>query len=200
MRDLLLIRHGETPWSRSGRHTSYSEQELTPEGEDEARSLRPVLAGRDVAATFVSPRKRALRTADLAGFEDYTVDPDLAEWDYGGYEGITTDEIHRERPDWFLFTDGVAPGGPDHPGEQPADVGARADRVLARLEPLLAQEDGEGDVAVVAHGHFLRVLTARRLGLPPSAGALFTFHTGVVGLIGTEHGRPALLAWNARSI
>ncbi|MFF7729946.1 histidine phosphatase family protein [Streptomyces sp. NPDC008001] len=198
MSELLLIRHGETEWSRDGRHTGFTDVALTERGERQAEALRPLLAGRMPAKVLVSPMKRALRTAELAGLHDTETDPDLHEWDYGGYEGVTTDEIHRTRPGWFLWDDGVVPGPPEHPGETPEQVGARADRVLARVVPLL--EAGGGDVALVAHGHFLRVLTARRLGLPPAAGALFRLDTATVSRIGTERGRPALVAWNQQPV
>ncbi|TSB18189.1 histidine phosphatase family protein [Streptomyces benahoarensis] len=196
MSELLLVRHGETEWSRDGRHTSWTDLPLTAEGEEQARALRPLLAHRRIASVRVSPMARARRTAELAGLDGARTDDGLREWDYGGYEGISTPDIQRERPEWFLFTDGTVPGPDGHPGESPEEVGARADAVLARVLPLLAADDG--DVALVAHAHFLRVLTARRLGLPPSAGALFTFGTGAVGILGTEHGRPAVVAWNAR--
>ncbi|AJT67256.1 hypothetical protein T261_5639 [Streptomyces lydicus] len=198
MSRLLLIRHGETEWSRNGRHTGRTDLPLTTGGEEQARALRPLLSGRTIGQVYASPMQRALRTAELAGLAPPQVDPDLQEWDYGGYEGITTAEIRRSRPGWYLFRDGVAPGPAGHPGESPEQVGARADRVLARIAPYL--EGDEGEVALVAHAHFLRVLTARRLGLPASAGGLFTFETGAVGVLGTEHGRPAVLAWNARSL
>ncbi|MFG2889219.1 histidine phosphatase family protein [Streptomyces sp. NPDC048248] len=198
MNELLLIRHGETEWSRDGAHTSWTDLPLTANGQEQARALRPLLAGRKIGQVWASPMARALRTAELAGLEQPQIDADLREWDYGGYEGISTAEIHRSRPDWYLFTDGVAAGPDEHPGESPEQVGARADRVLARIASSL--ESGEGDVALVAHAHFLRVLTARRLGLPPEAGGMFTFGTGAVGVLGTEHGRPAVVAWNARSL
>jgi broad specificity phosphatase PhoE len=198
--ELVLIRHGETEWSRSGRHTSWTEQPLTARGEEQARALRPLLAARRIARTLVSPLGRAAHTARLAGLDDVRTEPDLHEWDYGGYEGITTDEIHRSRPDWYLWTDGVAPGDAAHPGESPEQIGARVDRVLAGIEPVLRGDGGEdGDVVLVAHGHVLRVLTARRLGLPPSAGALFRLDTATISRLGTEHGRPALVAWNVGS-
>ena len=139
---------------------------------------------------------RARETAELIGLHDLRVDVDLREWDYGGYEGITTVEIQRERPDWFLFTDGVAPGPPDHPGESPEQVGERADRVLAAVDA--AHANPEGRVVLGADGHFLRVLTARRLGLPASAGALFQLATGTLCRLGTEHGRPVIAGWNVR--
>ncbi|MEJ8647911.1 histidine phosphatase family protein [Streptomyces sp. MS1.AVA.3] len=198
MSDLLLVRHGETEWSRDGRHTSWTDLPLTAKGEEQARALRTLLSDRKIGQVYASPMERALRTAELAGLARPQIDPDLREWDYGGYEGIATAEIHRSRPGWYLFSDGVTEGPEGHPGESPEDVGARADRVLARIAPQLAVD--EGDVALVAHAHFLRVLAARRLGLPASAGGLFTFETGAVGVLGTEHGRPAVVAWNARSL
>lgn len=196
--ELVLIRHGETEWSRSRKHTSWTDAPLTPRGEEQARALRSPLAARKIGLTLVSPMARAMRTARLAGLEDLTVEPELREWDYGGYEGVTTTEIHRTRPDWDLWTDGVPPGGPDHPGESPERIGARVDRVLDRIAAELAAEDG-ADVVLVAHAHVLRVLTARRLGLPPSAGALFRLDTATVSRLGTEHGRPVVVAWNVGS-
>ncbi|MGW5430498.1 histidine phosphatase family protein [Streptomyces sp. NPDC004059] len=194
MGDLLLVRHGETEWSRSGQHTSWTDLPLTGPGEEQAKSLAPLLTGRTYALALASPLGRALRTAELAGLTGVVPDPDLHEWDYGGYEGVTTVDIHRTRPGWDLWTDGVPPGPDGHPGESPREVGARADRVLARLSPALA----EGDVVLVAHAHFLRVLTARRLGLPPAEGRLFQLATGTVSRLSTEHGRPVIAEWNRR--
>ncbi|EPH46422.1 histidine phosphatase family protein [Streptomyces aurantiacus] len=196
MGDLLLVRHGETEWSLSGQHTSWSDVPLTDHGRDQARSLAPLIGKYGVEAAFTSPRVRARETAELAGFGHARVDEDLAEWDYGAYEGVTTVEIHRSRPDWFLFTDGVAAGPPEHPGESPEDVGARADRMLAKVDAALANT--EGSVVLFAHGHYLRVLTARRLGLPPAAGAHFQLSTGTVSRLSHEHGRPVLATWNVR--
>ncbi|MFI9767765.1 histidine phosphatase family protein [Streptomyces sp. NPDC052415] len=196
MGDLLLVRHGETSWSRSGRHTGLTDVPLTEHGREEARRLVPLIRSHRIGAAFVSPLQRARETAELIGLTSPRIDPDLREWDYGGYEGITTVEIQRERPGWFLFTDGVAPGPPEHPGESPAQVGERADRVLAKVDAALANT--EGVVVLVAHGHFLRVLTARRLGLPPADGALFQLATGTVCRLGTEHGRPVIAGWNVR--
>ncbi|MER6673413.1 histidine phosphatase family protein [Streptomyces sp. NPDC000983] len=196
MGDLLLVRHGETEWSRSGRHTGSTDVPLTEHGRAEARKLVPLIRSHRIGAAFVSPLQRARETAELIGLTEMRIDPDLREWDYGGYEGITTVEIHRERPGWFLFDDGVAPGPPDHPGESPEQVGERADRMLAKVDAALANT--EGVVVLVAHGHFLRVLTARRLGLPPASGALFQLATGTVGRLGTEHGRPVIAGWNVR--
>ncbi|MDL5204584.1 histidine phosphatase family protein [Streptomyces sp. ALI-76-A] len=196
MSDLFLVRHGETEWSRSGRHTGLTDVPLTERGRAEARRLVPLIRSHRIGAAFVSPSQRARETAELIGLHDVRVDADLHEWDYGGYEGITTVEIQRTRPDWFLFTDGVTPGPPDHPGETPEQVGERADRVLAKVDAAFANT--EGCVVLVAHGHFLRVLTARRLGLPPSGGALFQLATGALSRLGTEHGRPVIAGWNVR--
>jgi broad specificity phosphatase PhoE len=194
--DLLLVRHGETEWSVSGRHTSWTDLPLTGHGEEQAKSLAPLLTGRTYALALSSPLGRAIRTAELAGLPGVVTDPDLHEWDYGGYEGVTTAEIHRTRPDWDLWTDGVPPGPQGHPGESPAETGARADRVLARVDAALAE--GTGDVVLVAHAHFLRVLTARRLGLPPAEGRLFQLATATVSRLATEHGRPVIAEWNVR--
>jgi probable phosphoglycerate mutase len=194
MGEIVVVRHGATEWSRSGKHTGVTDLPLLPEGEDDARRLRPVLEGRDVVATFVSPLSRAHRTAELAGLldgPDVRIDDDLVEVDYGAYDGRTTKEISEElgRP-WSLWADGTAPG--ETPGESLDQVGERVDRVLDAARPLL---DG-GDVALVAHGHVLRILTARWLGLQPDAGALFPLGTGRYGLLGHEHDWPALTGWN----
>ncbi|MFR9796767.1 histidine phosphatase family protein [Streptomyces sp. MS06] len=196
MSDLFLVRHGETEWSRSGRHTGSTDVPLTERGRDEARQLVPLIRSHRIGAAFVSPLQRARETAELIGLHDVRVDSDLREWDYGGYEGVTTVEIQREQPGWFLFTDGVAPGPPEHPGESPEQVGLRADRMLAKADAALANT--EGCVVLVAHGHFLRVLTSRWLGLPPSGGAHFQLATGTLCRLGTEHGRPVVAAWNVR--
>ncbi|MFB7569358.1 histidine phosphatase family protein [Streptomyces sp. NPDC056165] len=197
MGDLILVRHGETEWSRSGRHTGWTDLPLTEHGREEARRLVPLIRSHRIGAVFVSPSQRARETAELIGVHDARVDADLREWDYGGYEGVTTVEIQRTRPGWFLFTDGVAPGPPEHPGESVEQVGERADRMLGKVDAALANT--EGAVVLVAHGHFLRVLTARRLGLPPSAGALFQLATGTVCRLGTEHERPVIAGWNIRA-
>jgi probable phosphoglycerate mutase len=193
--DLLLVRHGETEWSRGGRHTSFTDLPLTPHGEGQATSLAPLLSARTFSLVLTSPLARAARTAELAGLAGAVTDPDLHEWDYGGYEGMTTAEIHRTRPAWDLWHDGVPPG-PQHEGETPAQVGLRADRVLSRVGTALADHDG--DVILVAHAHFLRVLTARRLGLTPAEGRLFQLATGTVSRLSTEHGRPVIAEWNTR--
>jgi broad specificity phosphatase PhoE len=187
MAEIVVIRHGQTEWSANGRHTSVTDLPLTPVGERQAESLRPALDDRAFAAVLVSPRIRAIRTAELAGLDISAIDDDLAEWAYGEYEGITTDTIRRTNPGWDLWRDGC-PGG-----ESPAQVGARLDRVLDRAREALPR----GDVALVAHGHSLRVATARWLGQPPAAGALYKLDTGTVSSLGFEHERPVLTRWNA---
>jgi broad specificity phosphatase PhoE len=192
MGELILLRHGETQWSRALRHTGRTDIPLTPAGEAAAAALAPDLAARPIAAVLASPAKRAVRTAELAGLTITKVDPDLQEWDYGGYEGRTSTQIAIDCPGWYLWRDGVVPGDADHPGETLSDVGSRADAVLARVRPLL----GDGDVALVSHGHLLRVLTARWLGLPPVDGRLFRLDTGTLSVLGTEHDEPVIHTWN----
>jgi broad specificity phosphatase PhoE len=192
MGDLILVRHGETEWSRDGKHTGRTDIPLTPAGEAAAAALAPMLARRNITAVFTSPARRAVTTAALAGLDNAKPDPDLWEWDYGGYEGLTTPQIREQRPDWYLWRDGVIPGDAEHPGETVDQVGQRADRVLDRVTPLL---DG-GDVALVAHGHILRVLTARYLGLEPAAGRLFRLDTGTISTLESEHDEPVIASWN----
>jgi probable phosphoglycerate mutase len=192
MGELILLRHGETEWSRTRRHTGRTDVPLTPAGEAAATALAPVLAGRDIRAAFASPSQRATRTAALAGLAGVQQDLDLREWDYGGYEGETTPQIRAQRPGWYLWRDGVIHGDGDHPGETVRQVGARADAVLSRVAPLLA----DGDVVLVSHGHLLRVLTARWLRLEPAEGRLFRLDTGTLCALGTEHGEPVISSWN----
>ena len=187
MHEIVLIRHGQTEWSLAGRHTSHTDLPLTPEGERQAAALAPRLAGRAFAAVWSSPRARARRTVKLAGLEATGIDEDLREWEYGSYEGITTAEIRQTSPKWTVWRDGC-PGG-----ETPLQVGARADRVLDRARTLLAT----GDVVLVGHGHQLRVLVARWLGLPPAGGELFRLETGTLSALGYERETPVLLRWNA---
>ena len=190
MGEVLVLRHGQTEWSRSGQHTSVTDLPLLSEGEQQARAVGTALAGRRIAEVWVSPRQRARRTAELAGLRPTAVDEDLVEVDYGGYEGRTTAEISAELGrEWSVWTDGTVPG--DTPGETLVAVGERVDRVLARARKRL----DDGDVALVAHGHVLRVLTARWLGLKPQAGALFALPAGSYGILGSEHARPALSGW-----
>ena len=187
--ELCVVRHGETEWSRSGRHTSVTDVPLTAMGERQARALTPLLAGVCPATVFTSPRSRARRTAELAGLtESCTVEvlDDLAEWAYGEYEGVTTPQIRTTDPDWTVWT-GHTPGG-----ETAEQVGARADRVLNRVRAALAT----GPVVTVGHGHFSRVLAARWLGLPVEAGAMFVLGPASPCLLGSEHGRPAVHRWN----
>jgi broad specificity phosphatase PhoE len=186
MGDLILMRHGETEWSRAGRHTGRTDLPLTAVGEEQAHALAPSLAGRQIALALVSPAQRARRTAELAGLTGFQTDERLWEWDYGAYEGLSTPRIREERPGWYLWRDGV-PGG-----ETVDQVGARVDGVLARARPALAG----GDVLVAAHGHVLRVLTARWLGLSPADGRLFKLGTGTLCALGTEHDEPVIDTWN----
>jgi len=192
MGELILLRHGETEWSRAGRHTGRTDLPLTAAGETAATALAPALAAAAVRAAFTSPARRAVESAALAGLAGAKEDPDLREWDYGGYEGRTTAEIRAERPGWYLWRDGIIPGDAAHPGETLAEVGARADAVLRRAAPLLA----DGDVVLVSHGHLLRVLTARWLRLEPGAGRLFQLKTATLSTLGTEHGEPVITSWN----
>lgn len=182
---LWLLRHGETPWTLTGRHTGRTDVLLTPVGERQAGALRRHLAGRQFALVLTSPLLRARETCRLAGYGDVAeLDPDLREWDYGALEGKTTPEIRKEWPGWTVW-DAGAPGG-----ESPDDIGRRAERVIAR-----ARSAG-GDTAVFAHGHLLRVLAARWLGLPPSAGASLALDTASVSVLGYEREQPVIRHWN----
>lgn len=182
---LFAIRHGETAWSLSGQHTGTTDIPLTDNGRRLAERLRPALARESFALVLSSPLQRARETCRLAGLTDPAVDPDLIEWNYGQYEGITTPQIRATAPGWLIFRDGC-PGG-----ETPAEVGARADRVIGRVRAI------DGDVAVFAHGHVLRVLVARWLGLPPAAGQHFLLDTGTLNVLGYYQGVPAVKTWNA---
>ena len=191
--EIVVLRHGQTEWSRNGQHTGLTDLALLPEGEEQARGLRGELGARRFAEVWVSPLQRAGRTAELAGLTPTGADPDLVEVDYGGYEGRTTDEISADLGrTWSIWADGTVPG--DTPGETLAQVGVRVDRVLDRARARL----DDGDVALVAHGHVLRVLTARWLGLAPEAGALFALPAAAYGVLGHEHGRPVLTGWALR--
>ena len=199
MGELILLRHGQTEWSRVGKHTGRTDVPLTPQGVADAAALAPMLARQQIVAVFTSPASRAMRTAELAGLDGdgggrfpVKVDPDLWEWDYGGYEGLMTLQIREQRPGWYLWRDGIIPGDAAHPGESVESVGARVDRVLERVWAFL----GDGDVVLVAHGHVLRVLTARWLGLPPVNGRLFRLDTGTVSTLGAEHEEPVIMTWN----
>lgn len=181
---LWLVRHGETEWSASGRHTSRTDVDLTAAGEDSARALRDRLATVPFARVLTSPRLRARRTAALAGFESAEVLDDLAEWDYGEDEGRTTADIREERPGWTVWTDG--PRG----GESAAQVAARADRVVGRVR---AQD---GDVLAFCHGHIARVVAVRWLGQPVGLGAHLELATGSVSVLGWERETPTIERWN----
>ena len=184
---VYLARHGETAWSLSGQHTGRTDLPLTEGGERNARALGARLRGLAFAKVFTSPSQRAVRTCELAGFAGAgEVDPDLAEWDYGRYEGRRTIEILAERPDWQLFRDGC----PD--GESPAEIGARADRVIGPVRAV------DGDVLLFSSAHFLRVLAARWLGLEPAGGRYLLLGTAALCVLGYEHNlsEPAIRLWN----
>ncbi len=184
---LFLVRHGATEWSVSGRHTGRTDLPLSPEGEADAKNLGPLLQSLNPRLVLSSPFTRARHTAELAGFgKNLRIDPDLAEWDYGRYEGQTTLEICRETPGWDLFRDGT-PGG-----ESLSDVTQRVRRVLAKLE-----ENGQ-DALLFAHGHLLRVLVANWLRLPSDSARHFTIETSSLTILGNEHTWPALLALNRK--
>ncbi len=184
--DLLLVRHGETAWSLSGQHTGRTDLPLTARGEAQARQLQPVLVGRSFALVLCSPLQRARQTCALAGLAERAVlDADLEEWDYGRYEGLTTDQIHAEQPDWLVFRHGCPQG------ESPEAVARRADRLITRART------AEGPVALFAHGHLLRVLAARWLGLPAAAGAQLLLDTSSISVLSWYRGIPALGCWNA---
>ena len=184
---VYLARHGETAWSLSGRHTGLTDIPLTERGELNARRVGERLRGLAFAGVFTSPLQRAARTCELAGYGAAAeVDPDLVEWHYGAYEGRRNQEIRAGRPDWQLFRDGC----PD--GESPAQVGARADRVVARARRI------EGDVLIFSSAHFLRVLAARWLGLEAGAGRYFVLGTASLSALGYEHdlSEPAIVLWD----
>jgi broad specificity phosphatase PhoE len=165
--ELWLVRHGETEWSRSGQHTSVTDLELTPDGEAVATTLAKPLSGVDFVQVLTSPRQRARRTAELAGFSTPESEPDLAEWAYGDYEGLTTPQIHETDPDWTVWTH-PSPGG----------------------------ETADGRTLVFAHGHSLRVLAARWLGLPVQDGRIFELDTATISVLGDDRGTPVVKRWN----
>ena len=183
---VYLLRHGETEWSRSGKHTSVTDVPLTETGRIAARRLQPVLAKEVFALVLTSPRQRARETCDLAGAgKQAMIEPDLVEWNYGEYEGLTTKQIQLARADWTLFRDGC-PGG-----ETPEEVAARADRVIGKVRK------AEGNVALFAHGHIFRVLAARWINLPANYGAHFLLDTATLNVLGYYYASPALKIWNA---
>ena len=187
--ELWLLRHGATAWARAGRHTSHTDLPLLPEGEAEARCLAPLLAQQPFTAVLCSPLQRARRTCELAGLgAGAEIEPDLREWDYGAYEGITTAEIRRTVPDWTVFSH-PCPGG-----EDAQQVQRRCERVIAHALELAG---GEGRVALFAHGHLLRCLAGCWLGLGAGGGALLVLGTATVSVLGFERQQRALLRWNA---
>ena len=185
---ILLVRHGETEWSRAGRHTGRTDLPLDREGEAQARLLGPRLAGWKFSEVLYSPLQRARRTCELAGLMvGARPDPDMQEWAYGAYEGRTADEIRAERPGWVIWKDGVVGG------ETLADVGHRADSVIERVRGVA------GDVALFAHGHFLRILTARWCALPALTAESLALSPAAVSVLGYEREHPAIWLWNDTS-
>jgi broad specificity phosphatase PhoE len=183
---IYLIRHGETEWSLSGQHTGITDIPLTENGRKVAKLLQPVLAKETFALVLTSPLERARETCELAGLSDRVeIDRDLMEWNYGEYEGLTPKQIHAQAPGWMLFRDGC----PD--GESPEQIGARVDRVIARVRSV------EGHVALFAHGHIFRVFAARWLGLPATAGCHFLLDTATLNILGYYRCIPAVKRWNA---
>jgi len=183
--NVFVMRHGETAWSVNGRHTSTTDLPLTDNGRRLAQRLRPALAREAFTRAFVSPMRRARETCELAGLGNASViEPDLVEWNYGEYEGLTPEQIHQKAPHWLIFRDGC-PGG-----EMPEQVGARVDRLIARVRTV------EGNVALFAHGHVLRVLVARWIGLPLGAGQHFLLDTGTLGVLSHYYEIPAVRVWN----
>jgi probable phosphoglycerate mutase len=184
---MVLLRHGATEWSLSGQHTGRTDIPLLELGCVQARAAGERLRSMKFAQVLTSPLLRARETCALAGFEGQA-EPDLVEWDYGAYEGLTSAAIRAERPGWTLWSDGVIGG------EGAADVGRRVDRVIERARLV------QGDTLCVAHGHVLRVLAARWLGLPPVGGRLFALGTGTVSILGWERGTPVVSLWNEGAV
>ena len=182
--ELWLVRHGETEWSRDGKHTSITDLPLTSDGEEAAIALGPRLYDVDFDLVLTSPRQRAQRTAELSGFSHAEVDEDLVEWDYGDYEGVTTAEIRETVPGWTVWT-------------HPVPGGETADEVSARLDRVIDRARDHDRTLVFAHGHSLRVLTARWLEQPAAEGRFFRLDTSTVSVLGFERETPALLKWNS---
>ena len=192
MSEIVLVRHGATEWSAVGKHTGRTDLALSPQGEAGASALHPILAPRTFGLTLVSPLRRARRTAELAGLDSYQVDPDLAEWDYGAADGRTTAEISEANgAPWSIWKDGVETMG----GESLTAVAARGARVLARARSVL--KTGQ-DVALVGHGHALRILATSWLALEPAVGATLALSPGSVSALGFEHDRHVIERWNVR--
>lgn len=184
--NVFVIRHGETEWSLDGRHTGTTDIPLTANGRRLAQHFRPALARNSFSAVLSSPMQRARETCELAGLGSAcTIDQDLVEWDYGRYEGLTPVEIRETEPGWLIFRDGCPEG------ETPEQIGARVDRVIARVRA------ANGDVAIFAHGHVLRVFVARWIGMPANGGQHFVLSTGTLSILGYYHHIPAVRIWNA---
>jgi probable phosphoglycerate mutase len=185
-REVFLVRHGETEWSLSAQHTGITDIPLTEDGRRDAKRLKPVLCQTRFSLVLSSPLQRARTTCQLSGLGDrMQIDPDLIEWNYGEYEGLTPEQIHRSAPDWMIFSDGC-PGG-----ESPEQIGARVDRVIDRVRAVA------GHVALFAHGHVSRVFAARWLGLPPTHGCHFLLDTSTLNILSYYRGLPAVKCWNA---
>lgn len=189
--EILLMRHGQTGWSRSGRHTGNTDIALTPTGLADAERWRPLVSGREFAHVFCSPLRRARETCAAVGLDERAeLRDELREWDYGDYEGLTSVEIHAADPDWNLWRDGC-PGG-----ESPGQVAERCDRMVSELLALTAGDDAAGDVIVFAHGHILRCLAARWCGWPLDAGEHLKLSTATLSTLSFEHVTPAIQSWN----
>lgn len=183
---IFLVRHGETEWSLSGQHTGLTDLPLTEKGKDMAKLFKPFFAKQKLALVLTSPLQRARTTCELAGLGDQAIiDPNLMEWNYGDYEGLTTDQIQSNTPNWMVFKNGC-PGG-----ETPELIGERADKVIKKIRTT------KGNVALFAHGHFLRVLTSRWLGFPTQAGSHFLLDTGTLSILSYYREDPAIQLWNA---
>lgn len=192
---LVLIRHGETEWSKTGQHTGTTDLPLLPEGEESARRAGELIADMKFVAAFCSPMQRAQRTAELAGLHNIDIDEDLREWDYGAYEGLTTPQIRTkvDDPSWEIFRNGVTPG--KTPGETVEDVAARVSHVIQRVRPMLE----DGNVALVAHGHSLRILCAVFLREDIRFAAQLLLDPGAVSKLGYHHRLPAIQVWNRQT-
>lgn len=185
--EVVLVRHGETEWSRAGKHTGRTDVPLTQRGQEQAHAVGRELKGRRFALVLTSPLQRAVATCRLAGFGEAVETKNLEEWDYGAYDGRTTAEIREERPGWTVWRDGV----PD--GETVGQIAERADHVIAQARAV------EGDVALFAHGHLLRILAARWLGLEPTGGRLFALDPATISVLGYERETPVIRLWNERA-
>ncbi len=184
---VVLIRHGETKWALEGRHTSFTDLSLTKNGREEAGLLQKALNNWQFKQVFCSPLKRALETCELAGVaDDVIVDPDLTEWNYGRFEGLTTDQIQKEIPGWDLFEQGCPEG------DSPAKVSERVDRIVKRVQAI------DGDVAVFSHGHLSRVFATRWVNQPIEDSDMFVLDTATLNVLGAYHNTPAIVTWNAK--